>query len=190
MKPILSDTDISVSFINFCKKREQNKQNTKNTLLSKMMLNVLNIRLIAGRSRSLVDQLLKRQIVHRYFHEEFKNTAPTPAESKAKPHPSPLAVSSKYQMFKNEDSPVILDMAEERLKIEQETETNGQPTDMYAGLNLNSKYSTPCRLWFQKYKNCFFCRRSNGSLWNWRFGRSAAPRQCRKHICVLCTEKI
>lgn len=108
------------------------------------MLNLQNIRLIAVHSKLLCVPMLKRPTtVPRNFHEEFKNPFQTPAEPKTKQQPPPLAVSSKFQIFKDEDSPVILDMAEERLKLAQELNTDNQPTDIYAGLNLERMYTHP-----------------------------------------------
>lgn len=47
------------------------------------------------------------------------------------------AIASKYQVFRNEDASIILDVNEERFKYAQFIEME-EEIDIYAGLNLNS----------------------------------------------------
>lgn len=49
------------------------------------------------------------------------------------------SISSKYQVFRNEDSSTILDVNEERFKYAQFLETE-EEFDIYSGINLNRKY--------------------------------------------------
>lgn len=53
----------------------------------------------------------------------------------------PSAISGKYQVFRDEDAAVILDVEEERLKhLETLDLTHKQYEDEFSGLNLESKY--------------------------------------------------
>lgn len=59
---------------------------------------------------------------------------------------SPLgAAGSKYKVFRDEDSEVVLDVVEERLKYQNLIETESEQRDQFVGLNLQRKlqlYST------------------------------------------------
>jgi len=53
----------------------------------------------------------------------------------------PSAISGKYQVFRDEDAAVILDVEEERLKhLETRDLPHKQYEDEFSGLNLESKH--------------------------------------------------
>lgn len=55
------------------------------------------------------------------------------------------AAGSKYKVFRDEDSEVVLDVVEERLKYQNLIETETEERDQFEGLNLQRKlqlYST------------------------------------------------
>lgn len=59
----------------------------------------------------------------------------------------PTAVANKFQIFKDDDSSVILDIDEERLKLSAESEAEEAMPDIYAGLNVQSEFWWV--FWFQ-----------------------------------------
>jgi hypothetical protein len=61
----------------------------------------------------------------------------------------PSAISSKYNIFRDEDAAVILDVEEERLKHRKFPQE--QDKDEFSGLNLGSRCSFVCIL--DKYSN-------------------------------------
>lgn len=104
------------------------------------MLNLLSNRLYfnpQSLSRQLVYNLSN---IYRNFHDEFTKPPP-PTKENPKPNLVPTAVASKFQIFKDEDSTIILDIAEERLKMQQQELIIEQKDDIYDGLNLESLYS-------------------------------------------------
>lgn len=87
-------------------------------------------------------QRLSRSInlvkIARQFHDEFTNAIPKITNEKLQnPQNVPTAVASKYQIFKDEDSTIILDIEEERQKINEQIEIEESQPDIYHGLNLN-----------------------------------------------------
>lgn len=87
-------------------------------------------------------QIFRNQrILLRQFHDEFQNKEP-PIVKNSKTSTVPAAISLKYKMFQESDSPVILDIDEERQRIRDgDLDYDGRPKvrEMYEGLNLKSK---------------------------------------------------
>lgn len=66
----------------------------------------------------------------------FGRAKSTEADSEA-----PLgAAGSKYKVFRDEDSEVVLDVVEERLKYQNWIETESEQHDQFVGLNLQRKF--------------------------------------------------
>lgn len=77
----------------------------------------------------------------RQFHDEFNQKRPPPPNSEeVVAKLVPTAVAARYQVFKDEDATVILDVDEERQRLsadsgEADQESDSLP-DIYAGLNM------------------------------------------------------
>lgn len=73
----------------------------------------------------------------------------------------PAAVSSKFKVFKDEESPVILDIEEERRKYQELNKNLENPVveDEFSGINLQRKNSITC------YMTSIMCN----SSWFWMF---------------------
>lgn len=79
----------------------------------------------------------------RQFHDEFNQKPPPPPNStEVVAKLVPTAVAARYQVFKDEDATVILDVDEERQRLsgvgdsgEEDQESDSLP-DIYAGLNM------------------------------------------------------
>lgn len=87
-------------------------------------------------SRHLYQQL-SRSVLHKRFYQDDTKERRTGTEKQQ----IPSAISSKYQIFKDEDAAVILDVEEERLKhLETLHIPHKQYEDEFSGLNLESEY--------------------------------------------------
>lgn len=102
------------------------------------MLNILKNRLHFRIPQSVSIQIYNFSNIYRNFHDEFTNPPIPPAKEKPKPNPLPTAVASKFEIFKDEDSTIILDIAEERMKMQKVLEHEQKVDDIYEGLNLES----------------------------------------------------
>lgn len=92
--------------------------------------------------------------VPRCFHEEF--TVPPLKTTKIQPKTVPTAVASKYQLFKDDDASVILDIEEERQRLTDDTSSEETLPDIYAGLNLERNIR--CNLCiFGASVQCYLC---------------------------------
>lgn len=77
--------------------------------------------------------------IHRQFHEDF-SAPPLPIDKeKRKENLTPGAVASKYDIFRDDESPIILDVDEERSRYNSEIETVLPVRDQYEGINLERK---------------------------------------------------
>lgn len=78
-------------------------------------------------------------ILSRHFHDEF-NTALKKPTNNAKDVPA--AVASKYQVFKDEDATLILDVDEERQRHNEDVDDEEQEMakDIYSGLNMEREW--------------------------------------------------
>lgn len=108
----------------------------------------------------LISSLPERSILPRRFHDEFTSPEPLiPAKKPLKPvqqKPIPTAVAGKYQAFRDADATVILDVDEERQRLQDtlleaeiaeenahdDDETAESASSIYAGLNLERKLYT------------------------------------------------
>lgn len=115
---------------------------------------MLRIRTIIKCCTSAAATPLLRQHVRR-FHDEF--TTPEPRIPAKKPpqesqKPIPTAVANKYQVFRDADATVILDVDEERQRLQDsilaaeiadaenaDTEAEDGTDSIYAGLNMERK---------------------------------------------------
>lgn len=70
----------------------------------------------------------------RYFHEDF--TVPPVKPTKIQLKTVPTAIASRYQLFKDDDASVILDIEEERQRLTDGMSSEETLPDIYAGLNL------------------------------------------------------
>ena len=83
----------------------------------------------------------------RLFHDEFSSKIPLEdirkqTKGKEQHVPSARSIAAKYQVFRDTDAPVILDVDEERQIHEaglQQPEKIHDLPDMYSGINLSSK---------------------------------------------------
>lgn len=71
----------------------------------------------------------------KYFHDEFISPPVKSLKTEEKLQP---AVSAKYQIFRDENASVILDVNEERMKMITDHVIE-KPTSAYEGINLESK---------------------------------------------------
>lgn len=89
-------------------------------------------------TRYIIAPVTKRNI--RQFHDEFNQNSIVPPIKEATPKLVPTAVASRYQVFKDEDASVILDIDEERERLSGEGDLddieNETLPDIYAGLNM------------------------------------------------------
>lgn len=85
--------------------------------------------------------------VLRCFHHEFNNPfainakKPKVDEDKPKVEDTPVltgAISQKFKVFREEESPEIFDVVEERERYEQQDEPEDLYENAYVGLNLES----------------------------------------------------
>ena len=75
---------------------------------------------------------------HQNFHEEFSNKIHIRKPiSKQNAITVPVGVSSKYDVFQDEDASIIFDIEEEREKMNQQSHENELQNEIYSGLNLN-----------------------------------------------------
>lgn len=74
----------------------------------------------------------------RFFHEDFTVLPVKPTKIQLKTVPT--AVASKYQLFKDDDSSVILDIEEERQRLTDNISSEEPLPDIYAGLNLERTF--------------------------------------------------
>lgn len=90
--------------------------------------------LIKSLNKTLKLQPFLPQII--YFHDEFTSPPAAVKSPKIEEKIQP-AVSAKYQIFRDENASVILDVNEERMKMitDHVIET---PTSVYEGINLES----------------------------------------------------
>lgn len=109
------------------------------------MLNSCLQRLIANRRLSFP--------VLRYFHEEFtkpeiqkpdeskKNNSKTEESESVPSNESILtgAISQKFKVFREEESPEILDVVEERERYQSQDDPDDFYDNLFMGLNLKSK---------------------------------------------------
>lgn len=84
--------------------------------------------------------------LNRFFHDEFTQPPQKPnpfIEKKINVPATPTAVAAKYQVFRDDDAPIILDIDEERQRHSNQIEIEETLPDIYADLNLerNSEYS-------------------------------------------------
>lgn len=79
---------------------------------------------------------------NRQFHDEFNQPPKTEVTATKL---VPTAVASRYQVFKDDDASVILDVDEERQRLSAEGELDEMVeqtlSDIYAGLNMERKCS-------------------------------------------------
>lgn len=102
---------------------------------------MLKLRILSGIARTTYKtQILPVtvSISSRYFHEEFAVPPLKPAKIPQKTVPT--AVASKYQLFKDDDASVILDIEEERQRLTDITSSEETLPDIYAGLNLERRF--------------------------------------------------
>jgi hypothetical protein len=86
--------------------------------------------------RHVYQQHLPRVLVEKFYQDDAKKR-----RTGIEKHQLPSAISGKYQIFKDEDAPVILDVEEERLKHLQTLDLpHKQYEDEFSGLNLESEY--------------------------------------------------
>ena len=77
------------------------------------------------------------RVLHERFYQDDAKERCTGTEKQQ----IPSAISSKYQIFRDEDAKVILDVEEERLKyLETLHIPHKQYEDEFSGLNLESEY--------------------------------------------------
>lgn len=88
------------------------------------------------RRTGLHTKTLRQLGVVRNIHDEFQ-TPETADKEKIKPKLTP-AISSKFQIFADDDSAVILDVEEERLNQTQKIII--PQVDIYEGINMQSKF--------------------------------------------------
>lgn len=85
--------------------------------------------------------LRNRNLISRKFHEEFQTKEP-PVVKKLKSS-APGAISTKYEIFQESDSQIILDIDEERQRIADgiiDVEYDKPKIrEVYLGVNLESK---------------------------------------------------
>lgn len=94
--------------------------------------------MISAISRRVSLQIWSKQAV-RLFHPEFTSNLPKEKEedNKTKLYP-PAGLESKYDIFKDEDSPEIFDVEEEKRKYRHQ-QIIEVPETKYQGLNLDRK---------------------------------------------------
>lgn len=71
----------------------------------------------------------------RLFHPEFTNNPPKTTEENASPS---AGLQSKYDIFRDEDSPEIFDVEEEKRKYRDQQITEA-PQTKFEGLNLDRR---------------------------------------------------
>lgn len=100
---------------------------------------MLKLRKISGIARIYLTQSIPVTLSQapRNFHEEFTVAPAKPTKVQLKTVPT--AVASKYQLFKDDDASVILDIEEERQRLTDDTSSEETLPDIYAGLNLERK---------------------------------------------------
>lgn len=77
-----------------------------------------------------------RMLLERFYQDDGKERRTATDKQQI-----PSAISDKYQVFRDEDAAVILDVEEERLKhLETVDLSRKQYEDEFSGLNLESKY--------------------------------------------------
>jgi hypothetical protein len=86
--------------------------------------------------RHLYQQHSPRVLLERFYQDDGKERRAGTDKQQI-----PSAISGKYQVFRDEDATVILDVEEERLKhLETLDLPQKQYEDEFSGLNLESKY--------------------------------------------------
>jgi hypothetical protein len=86
--------------------------------------------------RHLYQQHSPRLLVERFYQDDWKERRTGTEKQQIS-----SAISGKYQVFRDEDATVILDVEEERLKhLETLDIRHKQYEDEFSGLNLESKY--------------------------------------------------
>ena len=86
--------------------------------------------------RHLYLQHSPRVLLERFYQDDGKER-----RTDTEKYQIPSAISGKYQVFRDEDASVILDVEEERLKhLETLDLPHKQYEDEFSGLNLQSKY--------------------------------------------------